>query len=60
MYVSKNVNHARAMELCNDLGVGLTMDLGKYLGMPLLHKRVKEETDNEIMEKIRKILNIWR
>lgn len=42
--VSKNVHHTRAMELSSVSGFGLTSDLGKYLGVPLLHGRKKKET----------------
>ncbi|KAI9085949.1 hypothetical protein K1719_032026 [Acacia pycnantha] len=34
MFCSKNINFNRAVELSQRLGIGLTADLGKYLGKP--------------------------
>lgn len=39
MLVSKNVHHSRATELSNLSGFHLTSDLGKYLGVLLLHAK---------------------
>lgn len=60
MYVSRNVNHCRANELSGVLGIALTSNLMKYLGMPLLHSRVKEETYKGIIEKIKNRLSMWQ
>ena len=38
-FFSRNVNHVQARELSQKLGFSLTSDLGKYLGVLLLHKR---------------------
>lgn len=39
IYFSKGVHFTRQMEMSSRMGVGLTGDLGKYLGVPLIHKR---------------------
>lgn len=39
MLVSSNVNLNRALKFSRRCGFTLTGDLGKYLGVPLLHKR---------------------
>lgn len=37
LLVSRNVHHARASQLSREVCISLTSDLGKYLGVPLLH-----------------------
>lgn len=44
VYFSKNVSGAVAVRLGRELGYIVTKDLGKYLGMPLLHRRVSKQT----------------
>lgn len=44
VYFSKNVSVAVASRLGRELGYTVTKDLGKYLGMPLLHRRVSKQT----------------
>ncbi|MCI67528.1 ribonuclease H, partial [Trifolium medium] len=39
MLVSRNVHSRQAEELSNASGFGHTADLGKYLGVSLLHSR---------------------
>ena len=38
IYFSKNVHHARSLEIATEFGFTITGDLGKYLGVPLQHK----------------------
>lgn len=42
--VSKNVDEELAQQLTQLVGIGITQDLGKYLGMPLLSGRVNKKT----------------
>lgn len=60
MLFSRNVHHSRATELSELAGFGLTSDLGKYLGVPLLHNRKKRETYNYLLERTQRRLSGWR
>lgn len=57
---SNNVHINRALALSQQMGVGLTGDLGKYLGIPLLHKRASNVTFAPILEKTQKKLSSWK
>ncbi|XP_010484806.1 PREDICTED: uncharacterized protein LOC104763089 [Camelina sativa] len=35
-------------------------DLGKYLGMPILHKRIKKETFRQVIERVNSRLSGWK
>ena len=41
IFFSNNVHHVWANEIASAFGFTLTNDLGKYLGVPLHHSRVK-------------------
>ncbi|KAH1097981.1 hypothetical protein J1N35_014902 [Gossypium stocksii] len=43
--------------ICNDIGMLRVEDLGVYLGMPLLHKRVIMDSFDFIVSKVRNKLN---
>ncbi|KAK4275693.1 hypothetical protein QN277_018732 [Acacia crassicarpa] len=60
VFFSKNVNHVRRTELCNVLGFQITPDLGKYLGVPLHHKRVTKRSYQGIVDKVRVRLSNWK
>lgn len=60
MFVSQGVHFNRATELSQKLGIGLTGDLGKYLGVPVLHKRITKGTFKSIVLKTRKKLSAWK
>ena len=49
-----------AEQISDRTGVGLTDNLRKYLGMPLLHSKVNRNTYGEILEKIRTRLQGWK
>lgn len=57
---SKNVHMSRRMELSDWMGVGLTSDMGKYLGIPLIHRRVSQGLFVPIIEKTRRRLSGWK
>ena len=54
---SKNVHVTRALEMSNQIRVGLTSDLGKYLGIPLLHERASCAIFSSILEKTKQRLD---
>lgn len=60
VFFSKNVGATRRNELSGSLGVVVTDDLGKYLGVPLLHKRVNKDTYSYIVEKVSSKLSSWK
>ncbi|KAL7214682.1 hypothetical protein ACSBR1_026965 [Camellia fascicularis] len=60
MFVSPNVNCSYARTLSSLCGIPLTRDLGKYLGVPLLHGRISRSHFNSILEKMQKRLAGWK
>lgn len=60
IFVSKNINGALKNHLCNILGFQVTDDLGKYLGVPIIHDRVSRRSFQFIMEKVDKRLSNWK
>ncbi|GFS29182.1 hypothetical protein Acr_00g0005700 [Actinidia rufa] len=57
---SPNVNRGKALGLSAHCGINLTDDLDKYLGIPILHRRVAHSTYNYLMENICKKLAGWK
>lgn len=57
MFISPNVNSRKAKELSQFCGIGLTKNLDKYLGDPLLHSRVQRGIFNDVLEKVQKKLS---
>lgn len=60
MFVSPNVTRRKARHLSNFCGIALTNDLGKYLGVPLLHKRTNRSHFKHIIEKVQCKLSGWK
>lgn len=60
IYFSRNVHISRALAMSSQMGVSLTGDLGKYLGIPLLHKRATSATFAPILEKTSRRLSGWK
>ena len=56
VYFSKNVSNKEAKQFGEALGYTVTSNLGKYLGVPLLHTRVNRSTYSELIEKVNKRL----
>lgn len=48
LYIYPNIQSSEARNLSGISGVSLTNDLGKYLGIPLLHSRVNKHHFNHI------------
>ncbi|XP_016168765.1 uncharacterized protein LOC107611342 [Arachis ipaensis] len=57
---SKNVGHTVRAELSNILQFSRTDDLGKYLGIPILHSRVSKHAFEGIINKLHARLNSWK
>lgn len=57
---SKNVHSSRTLSLSQRMGVGLTADLGKYLGVNLFHQRVYKTSFAPILEKTKRKLSGWK
>lgn len=60
IFFSKNVHKTRREEISDVLGFSRTMDLGKYLGVPLHHKRVTRNTYQFLLDKSNKRLSGWK
>lgn len=50
----------KQQKLSDMLGVSLTLDLGKYLEMSIIHSEVKKETYKEVLEKVKRRLYMWK
>ena len=59
IYFSENLSHRETKRLGETIGFTVTSDLGRYLGVPLLHTRVTKNTYSGILEKVTKKLFGW-
>lgn len=57
---SNNVHRSEDREMSRVAGIWLTRDLGKYLGVPLLHKRPTRADFDFILERTMKRLSSWK
>ncbi|XP_057419026.1 uncharacterized protein LOC130713258 [Lotus japonicus] len=60
MMISSNVGTHVASQLSHVAGVALTSDLGRYLGVPLVHKRVTATNYQYILDRTQRRLSSWR
>lgn len=60
LFVSPNVRRRKARRFRDFCGIPLTNDLGKYLGVPLFHKRVSKNHFNQLIEKMKRKLCGWK
>lgn len=60
IFFSPNVNHNRCTQICDELGFSLTTDLGKYLGVPLIHGRSKRMNYDFFLKKAQQRLASWK
>ena len=51
IFFLKNIDHNKAKEIANAMGFTTVLDLGKYLGIPIYHKRVLKESINSFLKK---------
>ncbi|EEF37629.1 conserved hypothetical protein [Ricinus communis] len=59
VFFSSNVGLNKRRILASKLGYEMTSDLGKYLGMPILHGRINKNTYQGIVDKIGSKLAGW-
>ena len=60
LFVSPNVDRRKAKDLSHICGIGLTQNLGKYLGVPLLHSRVNKHHFIPILERMQQKFAGWK
>lgn len=60
IFFSANVHRDLAKLISDESGIKVTSGLGKYLGMPILHKRINKETFGDILEKVSSRLSGWK
>lgn len=53
IFVSPNVSQSLANALSSNFDIPITDDLGRYLGVPLLYKRVNKGTFTHVVNKVR-------
>lgn len=60
IFFSEGVNHTIKKQISDFLGFTMTADLGKNLGVPLLHKEANKSTYNYVLEKMEARLADWK
>ncbi|KAG7534372.1 Endonuclease/exonuclease/phosphatase superfamily [Arabidopsis thaliana x Arabidopsis arenosa] len=60
IFFSGNVNRDLSKRISEESGIKATCDLGKYLGMPVLHKRINKDTFGEVVERVSSRLAGWK
>ena len=60
MFISPNVPQREATNLSRICGMVTTKDLGTYLGVPLIHGRVRKNHFNHIINKMQRKLSGWK
>ncbi|CAL1353332.1 unnamed protein product [Linum trigynum] len=59
VYFSKNISSTLEDSLSNELGIPQTSNLGRYLGVPVIHDRVSRTTFMELIDRIDGHLAGW-
>jgi len=60
VYFSPNTNEAVIAEVCGLLAITHTKDLGRYLGVPVLHGRVTSSTFQDVVTRVDQRLTGWK
>lgn len=60
IFFSANVSRDLETRKSEESGIKATRDLGKYLGIPILHKRINKETFGDILEMVSSRLVGWK
>lgn len=60
IFFSTNVHRDLAKSISDESGIKATRDLGKYLGMSILQKRINKETFGDVVEKVSSRLSGWK
>ncbi|XP_061375835.1 uncharacterized protein LOC133317945, partial [Gastrolobium bilobum] len=59
VFFSQNVGHTQTNHLSGLLGFSLTADLGRYLGIPLHHKRVGRSSFSYVLDRMNSRIAAW-
>lgn len=59
-FFSRNVHITKALSLSQQVGIGITTDLGKYLGVPLLHTKITKLMYFPLLQKVQSRLSSWK
>lgn len=54
------MNQDLATSLSESLGIPQTHSMGKYMGIPIVHYRVRKQDYTYLVDKVRKKLNSWK
>lgn len=60
IFLSKNVVLDLSNRITSERGIQSTHDLGKYLGMSILHKRINKDTFSEVIGRVSSRLAGWK
>ena len=60
VYFSPNVDRDTRESLCDILGFASTLNLGKYLGIPIKHSGTSSQDYNYILERVKQKLEGWK
>ncbi|CAN1347607.1 Putative ribonuclease H protein At1g65750 [Linum perenne] len=60
IFCSKNIDRRTTATISSTLGIPLTQDLGRYLGVPVLHERVTKHTYQDVIDRIDQRLSGWK
>ncbi|KAA3482794.1 Retrovirus-related Pol polyprotein LINE-1 [Gossypium australe] len=60
MMVSANTGEQKAKDLASRLGIKITKDFGKYLGVPTINGRITKNTFREVVTRVHKRLEGWQ
>lgn len=60
IFFSNNVSRDMEKIISEASGIKATRDLGKYLGMPVLQKRINKETFGYVLERASSRLSGWK
>lgn len=60
LYCSPNTSKKIARAISRTCGSPLTNDLGKYLGMPMIHSRITKYTYANLIDKVQNRLASWK
>ncbi|CAA7027588.1 unnamed protein product [Microthlaspi erraticum] len=60
IFFSHNVSRDLCTTISRESGIQATCDLGRYLGMPILQKRINKETFGTVLERMSSKLTGWK
>ncbi|CAA7036314.1 unnamed protein product [Microthlaspi erraticum] len=60
IFFSENVSRELCSAISAESGIQATRELGRYLGMPILQKRINKETFGSVLERVSSKLASWK